>query len=56
MLKNSMSEKELKSLENAIPLKRIACIEDQVDPILFLCSESSSYITGAVIDINGGQI
>ena len=56
MLKESMSEKELKSLKQAIPLKRIASIEDQVDPILFLCSESSSYITGAVIDINGGQI
>ena len=55
MLEESMSEKELKSLEQAIPLKRIASIEDQVDPILFLCSESSSYITGAVIDINGGQ-
>jgi len=56
MLAESMSEEELKSLEQAIPLKRIASIEDQVDPILFLCSESASYITGAVVDINGGQI
>ncbi len=56
MLKESMSEKELKSLEQAIPLKRIASIEDQVDPILFLCSESSSYMTGAAMDINGGQL
>ena len=56
MLEESMSKKELKSLEQAIPLKRIASIEDQVDPILFLCSESSSYMTGAVMDINGGQL
>jgi 3-oxoacyl-[acyl-carrier protein] reductase len=56
MLEESMTDKELKSLENSIPLRRIATIEDQVDPILFLCSDSSSYITGAVIDVNGGQL
>ena len=56
MLEESMTESELKALADAIPLKRIASVTDQVDPILFLCSESSSYITGAVIDINGGQL
>ena len=56
MLKESMSEKEQQSLANNIPLRRIANIEDQVGPILFLCSSLSSYITGAIIDVNGGQL
>jgi len=56
MLKESMSASELKSLADNIPLGRIAHIDEQVGPILFLCSELSSYITGAVIDVNGGQI
>jgi len=56
MLVSSMSEQELNDLSQAIPLKRLATIEDQVYPILFLCSNEAAYITGAVIDVNGGQI
>lgn len=56
MLKESMSEDELQSLANDIPLRRIATIEDQVGPILFLCNDLSAYMTGAVIDVNGGQL
>ena len=56
MLKESMTDSELKKLADSIPLKRIATIEEQVYPILFLCSSLSSYITGAVINVNGGQI
>jgi len=56
MLKNSMSTNELNELAKHIPLRRIAQIDEQVGPILFLCSDLSSYITGAVIDVNGGQI
>ena len=56
MLKESMTDSELKKLADSIPLRRIATIEEQVYPILFLCSSLSSYITGAVINVNGGQI
>jgi NAD(P)-dependent dehydrogenase (short-subunit alcohol dehydrogenase family) len=56
MLKESMSDNELKVLADNIPLRRISAIDEQVGPILFLCSELSSYMTGAVIDVNGGQI
>jgi len=56
MLKESMSSNEVKALAKTIPLRRIATVEEQVNPILFLCSDLSSYITGAVIDVNGGQI
>lgn len=56
MLHQAMTEKQLKSLAAEIPVRRIATIEEQVGPILFLCSDAASYINGAVIDINGGQI
>ena len=51
-----MSDVELKNLSSSIPLGRIAEVEEQVTPILFLLSDAASYINGAVIDINGGQL
>ena len=56
MLERSMSKEQLCELEKRIPLRRLAAIEDIVEPILFLCSDKSSYIHGACIDINGGQL
>lgn len=37
-----------------IPLKRLGKPEDVADGILYLLSDASSYITGVVLDINGG--
>ncbi len=56
MLEESMTKEEQKKLSDDIPLKRLATVDDQVGPIIFLCSELSNYLTGAVIDVNGGQI
>jgi len=56
MLRESMSSNEIEALARNIPLQRIATIDEQVGPILFLCSDLSSYMTGAVVDVNGGQI
>ena len=36
------------------PLNRMAVPEDIAGPILFLCSDASSYITGQVIMVDGG--
>ena len=55
MLKESMTSEQIGQLCTAIPLKRIAETQDQSLPILFLCSDGANYITGAAIDINGGQ-
>ena len=38
-----------------IPLKRLGKPEEVAEGILFLLSESSSFITGFVMDINGGS-
>ncbi len=37
-----------------VPLGRIATSHDIAQPVIFLLSNMSSYITGATIDINGG--
>ena len=39
----------------AIPLSRFPELREIVDPTLFLASEEASYITGVVLDVNGGR-
>ncbi len=56
MLKQSMTKEQQRELSESIPLKRIATVEEQVNPIMFLCSEEASYITGTTLDVNGGQL
>tara|TARA_R110001583_G_scaffold118755_1_gene270196 strand:- start:13106 stop:13849 length:744 start_codon:yes stop_codon:yes gene_type:complete len=56
MLKQSMSEEDLEKLSSRIPLSRLATPAEQSMPILFLCSEASSYMTGCILDVNGGQL
>lgn len=53
---DEMSPAEQKEVLNGIPLKRMPRIEECVAPVLFLASNASSYITGAVLDVNGGRL
>jgi len=43
-------------LRNAIPLRRLGEPEEVADCALFLASSMSNYITGEVIDVNGGTL
>ena len=43
-------------LRNAIPLRRLGEPEEVADCALFLASSMSNYITGEIIDINGGTL
>jgi 3-oxoacyl-[acyl-carrier protein] reductase len=42
-------------IKKNIPLGRLGKAEEVADPILFLLSEASSFMTGVVLDINGGS-
>lgn len=44
------------ALKAATPLARLAEVDDQLGPILFLLSADSRYMTGATLDVNGGRL
>jgi 3-oxoacyl-[acyl-carrier protein] reductase len=47
---------ELKEkIQSGIPLKRIGTADEVAAAVEFLCSEKASYITGHVLDVNGGM-
>jgi 3-oxoacyl-[acyl-carrier protein] reductase len=53
---NGMSEKEKELRLSQIPLKRFGTPRDIANVILFLVSDDSDYITGAIIDVSGGRL
>jgi len=53
---NEMSKSDQSEVINAIPLVRMPKLQECVDPVLFLASDESSYITGTVLDVNGGRL
>lgn len=54
MMKNDYSERELNLIREDIGLGRFADPKEIADLIAFLISDEASYITGSIIDINGG--
>jgi len=44
------------SIEQAIPLRRVAAPEDVAGPILFLCSPLARHVTGEILNVNGGSV
>ena len=51
-----LDEKTVQSWREAIPLKRGGKPEDVADACVFLASDMSSYITGQVIQVDGGML
>ncbi|MEX0664279.1 MAG: SDR family NAD(P)-dependent oxidoreductase [Acidimicrobiia bacterium] len=51
----SLSGEEKREVLDSIPLSRMPELHEAADPILFLASDAASYITGTVIDVNGGR-
>ncbi|MFC4541625.1 beta-ketoacyl-ACP reductase [Halosolutus amylolyticus] len=51
----SVPDKVLDRIIAGIPLERLAEVEDIAAVVQFLASEDSSYVTGEVIDVNGGM-
>ena len=44
----------LKTFANGTPLKRLGTADEVAGAVVFLCSPAASFITGEVIEINGG--
>jgi 3-oxoacyl-[acyl-carrier protein] reductase len=53
---DKLDEKTVQSWRDGIPLKRGGKPEDVADACLFLGSDLSSYITGQVIQVDGGML
>jgi NAD(P)-dependent dehydrogenase (short-subunit alcohol dehydrogenase family) len=51
-----LTEEMREEILKGIPLNRLGEAEDVAKAYLFLASDLSSYITGAVIDVNGGML
>jgi NAD(P)-dependent dehydrogenase (short-subunit alcohol dehydrogenase family) len=56
--KSGPAEKKFSKLEikrmNSVPLKRLGTVDDLLGPIILLSSDSSNFITGEIIMIDGG--
>jgi 3-oxoacyl-[acyl-carrier protein] reductase len=52
---DAMPDAERDEVLDAIALGRFPELREIVDPVLFLLSAESSYITGIVLDVNGGR-
>ena len=48
------SPEKRKAIIEAIPLKRLGKPEDVAEAVLFLASEKADFITGEILDVNGG--
>ena len=56
MAKNFSTPDQLKEYENSFPINRLGEPKEVADLAVFLASGEAAYITGASIDINGGDL
>ncbi len=52
----SLSDKARETLVSLIPLKRLGTPEDVAGVVRFLCSPAADYVTGQVINVDGGMV
>jgi 3-oxoacyl-[acyl-carrier protein] reductase len=51
----SISPEKIEQIKGQIPLKRLGTTQDIANAAVFLASGNASFITGAVLDVNGGM-
>ena len=52
---NNHPDDFLEKVTNLIPMKRMANIDEYKSSVLFLCSDASSYMNGATLNMDGGR-
>ncbi|MBU0944451.1 MAG: SDR family oxidoreductase [Proteobacteria bacterium] len=53
-LLDDLSEEQIKAYKRMVPMRRFGKVEEVAAAVLFLASKNAAYITGTVLDINGG--
>lgn len=56
MMRNGSTDEDLQSFVAMIPLGRLADPADLAGSVVFLASDASRYVTGAVLNVSGGQL
>ena len=51
-----LPEKVINDLQQQIPLKRLGTVKDIAKVVYFLVSDNANYITGQVINVDGGMV
>lgn len=51
-----LNDKTKEQLQGAIPLKRLGNPEDVAEVVAFLSTDASKYVTGQVINVDGGMV
>jgi NAD(P)-dependent dehydrogenase (short-subunit alcohol dehydrogenase family) len=56
MVRRTIDDARVKHYEQSFPISRLGRPEEVADLVAFLCSGRAAYITGASLDINGGDL
>ena len=56
MVRQTIDDDRVKFYEQSFPIPRLGLPSEVADLVAFLCSDRAAYITGASLDINGGDL
>jgi len=56
MVRDTVSQERIDAYVRSFPIRRLGLAEEVAELVCFLASDSAAYITGASLDINGGDL